>query len=235
MCLAQRTATSDPQALALAAKALAALTGGLRVNGVTMNADAIWIAGSDNFTGTAVLQATGTSSQMDLNLSGLQRSETRTVIAGVPSGTWVDGSAAPQPYALQNCLTDTVWFFPSLSSLVQMANVTFVFSYIGTEQHGGVSVQHLRWSQTSSPADPRNLFNVQRLSTTDIYLDSFTFLPAAIAYNVHPDNDIYKDIPVETRFANYQVVSGVQVPLHIQQSLNGGVVLDLTITSSVVN
>jgi hypothetical protein len=43
------------------------------------------------------------------------------------------------------------------------------------------------------------------------------------------------DIPVEIRFANYQAVSGVQVPFHTQRMLNGTVVLDITAISAVVN
>ncbi len=61
ICMAQ-TPTSDPQALTLVAKSVAAMTGGQPVSGVTLNATAIWIAGSDYFTGPATLQATGSTS-----------------------------------------------------------------------------------------------------------------------------------------------------------------------------
>ena len=90
-------------------------------------------------------------------------------------------------------------------------------------------------SQTTPPADVNNIFNVPQMSTTDFYLDSVTFLPVAIAFKVHPDKDMNTDIPMEIGFANYQPVNGIQVPFHIQRMLNGGVVLDLSVNSAVMN
>jgi hypothetical protein len=57
----------------------------------------------------------------------------------------------------------------------------------------------------------------------------------AIDFNVHPDKDIGRDIPVEILFANYQAVKGVQIPYHFQKLLNGGVILDATVTSVNLN
>lgn len=86
-CSAQTPAPSDPQALALVAKAIAALTAGLPVSGVTLKANAISIAGSDYFTGTATLQATGTdNSRVDLNVNSSTRTEIRTQSGGFPGG-----------------------------------------------------------------------------------------------------------------------------------------------------
>jgi hypothetical protein len=51
-------AASDPQAVALIQKALAALTGGAPVTDVTLTGTARRIAGSDDETGTATLKAT---------------------------------------------------------------------------------------------------------------------------------------------------------------------------------
>ena len=235
LCLAQTPPASDPQALALVAKSIAAMTGGLPVSGITLNANAIWVVGSDYFTGPATLQGKGTTdSLITLSLNGFSRTETRTQSGGVPSGTWADASATPKAFALHNCWTDAVWFFPALSSLTQAANPNFFFSYVGQEQHNGVSTQHIRSFQLSQN-DPSNLLEVQRLSTSDIYLDSSSFLPVAIAFKAHPDKDMTIDIPMEIGFAKYQVVTGIQVPFHIQRMLNGGVVLDLTVTNAVMN
>ena len=232
----QAPPTSDPQALALVAKSIAAMTGGLPVNAVTLNANAIWIAGSDYFTGPATLQATGTTdSRVVLTLNGLSRTEIRTTSGGIPSGSWTDASAAAQPFALHNCWTDAVWFFPALGSLAQAASRTFFFQYVGQEQHEGISAQHIRAFQAFPQDDTRNLLSVQRLSTIDFYLDSTSYLPLTIAFKVHPDKDMNTDVPMEIRFANYQVVSGIEVPFHIQRSLNGEVSLDLTVTSAVMN
>lgn len=226
--------TSDPTALALAAKAVAALTGGLPVGGVTLNANAISIAGSDYFTGTATLQAKGTTdSRFDLSVNGTTRTEIRTLSGGVPSGSWTSGSAAAKPFAQHNCWTDAAWFFPALSSITQAATSGFFFSYVGQEQHDGTAVQHVRIFQR--PSFEQATSTVDELSTTDVYLDPVSFLPFFIAFQVHPDGDMKVNIPVEIRFANYQAVSGIQVPFHIQRLLNGGLVLDLTVTSAVMS
>jgi hypothetical protein len=239
--LAQTVSASDPQALNLATQAIAALTGTVSVADATLNANVTWLAGSDDFTGTGTFRAKGTSeSRLDLNLGDTARSEIRTTSGGVPEGAWIKAAAAtvstaqPQPFALHNCWTDAVWFFPALSSLSQTSNVNFVFSYVGLEQHGGVSTQHVRVSQVFVQ-DAKNVLNVPRLGTMDFYLDPASVLPLAIAFEVHPDNDMNTDIPMEIRFANYQPVNGVQVPFHIQRMLNGGVVLDVVVTSAVIN
>jgi hypothetical protein len=233
-CSGQTAPVSDTQALALVAKSIAALTGGLPPGGVTLNANAIWIAGSDYFTGPATLQATGTTdSRVDLNLNGFTRSEIRTASGGAPSGSWIDASAKSHSYAQHNCWTDVAWFFPALSSFSQSAAVTFFYSYAGQEQHGGLTVQHIVALQhlTSPQMD---LSTIDKLSATDIYLDPVSSLPLAIAFKVHPDNDMNTDIPMEIRFANYEAVSGIQVPFHIQRMMNGSLVLDLTITNAVM-
>jgi len=93
----------------------------------------------------------------------------------------------------------------------------------------GANTQHIRVLQAF--ADPL----WQHLSTEDFYLDSTTLLPLAITFQVHPDLDAATDIPAEVDFANYQPVSGVLVPFHIQRQLNGGVVLDLTVGSAAFN
>lgn len=239
--LAQTTSASDPRALTLAMQAIAALTGTVSVVDATLNANITWLAGSDYFTGTGTFLAKGTSeSRFDLNLGDSARSEIRTTSGGVPEGAWIKAAvsavstAQPQLFALHNCWTDAAWFFPALSSLAQTSNVNFVFSYVGLEQHGGVSTQHLRVSQVFIQ-DAKNVLNVPRLGTMDFYLDPASLLPWAIAFKVHPDNDMNTDIPMEIRFANYQAVTGVQIPFHIQRMLNGGVVLDVVVTTAVIN
>ena len=233
--VAQTLPTSDPQALALVAKSLAALTAGIAVPGVTLNATVISIAGSDYFTGTATLQAQGTkNSRVDLSVNGTTRTEIRTASGDIPSGSWVEGSAAATQFAQHNCWTDAVWFFPALTSLTQGANPNFVFSYVGQEQHDNLTVQHVRVLQHLA-LDTANSSPVGHLSTMDLYLDPVSFLPLALAFNVHADRDMNIDIPVEVRFAGYQLVNGVQVPFHVQRLMNGSLALDLTVTSATLN
>jgi hypothetical protein len=73
------------------------------------------------------------------------------------------------------------------------------------------------------------------LSTMDFYLDPSSLLPLAVASNVHPDNDMNRDIPSEIRFAEYRPIKGVQIPFHIQQMLNGSLLTDVTVNDAQIN
>ena len=231
-CLAaQNTSANDPAAVSLAQQSVAALTGGAAISDVSLNGSAISVLGSDAANGTGTLRAKGTNeSRVDLSLSNSEtRSDVRNVASGTASGAWEKDGSAPVAYAAHNCWTDAAWFFPALSSLTQTANPTFTFKYIGQEQHGGVNTQHIQVFQPSSVP------LLQHLSTIDFYLDPTSALPLAIAFQVHPDLDASKDIAAEVRFASYQRVSGILIPFQIQRMLNGGVVLNVAVTSAVLN
>lgn len=223
---AQTVQTSDAQAVLLAQQAFAALTRGTAVNDVTLNATVISILGSDNETGTGTFSAKGMNeSRIDLNLNGGTRSDVRNTSNGIPAGAWAKDSGAVTPYATHNCWVDAAWFFPALSSLTQTAHPNFIFKYVGLEQHRGVSVQHIRVLRTGVPV----------VTNTDFYLDAGTLLPSAIGFNLHADNDLNTNVPNEIRFANYQLVNGIEIPFHFQQISNGSVILDATVTSATVN
>jgi hypothetical protein len=228
----QNPQSSDAFAVSLAQKSIAALTGGRPVSDVTLNANVISIFGSDNESGTGTLAAKGTGeSRIDLTLSGGTRTDVRNLTNGGPGGAWNKNGGASTAYANHNCWTDAAWFFPALSSLTQTANPNFVFKYIGQEQHGGATAQHIQVFQVGQ----QNNGILQRLSTTDFYLDVNSSLLLAVASQTHSDSDMNTNIAAEVRFANYQTVGGFQVPFHVQRMLSGGVVLDVTVTSAVFN
>jgi hypothetical protein len=227
----QNSPSSDSFAVSLAQKSVAALTGGVPVADVTLNANVISIFGSDNESGTGTFQAKGIGeSRVDLNLSGGSRSDVRTLTNGAPGGGWKQNGGTSTAYANHNCWTDAAWFFPALSSLTQTANPNFIFKYVGQEQHAGIATQHIRVFQVGQQDS-----TLQRLSTTDFYLDANSSLPLAVASQAHADGDMNTNIASEVRFANYQAVSGIQVPFHLQRMLNGGVVLDVTVTNAAFN
>jgi hypothetical protein len=230
LMFAQNAAQSDPQAIALAQQSFAMLTRGAMIKDVTLNANVTSILGSDNETGTGTFQAKGRmESRVTLSLSDGTRDEVRNVANGVPGGAWKKDSGTVVAFANHNCWTDAAWFFPTLSSLTQAANPKFVFRYIGQEEHGGVSTQHI---QVLQPSKVRLL---QHLSTIDFYLDPASTLPLAIVFEAHPDKDAGRDIPEEVRFADYQSVNGILVPFHIQRMLNGEVILDIAVTNATFN
>jgi hypothetical protein len=98
---AQTAATNDgQQALTLATQATAALTRGIPITDVTLQANVTWIAGSDYLTGTGTFQAKGPSeSRFDLKLGDTTRTEVHTTTNGIPQGEWMKAattSAIPE-------------------------------------------------------------------------------------------------------------------------------------------
>ena len=87
-----------------------------------------------------------------------------------------------------------------------------VLSYIGLETRNGESVQHIQ-SYMYQPNQSALTPTPQQLSTMDFYLDAITFLPSAVTFNAHPDNNATANLLLEVDFSNYQAVNGVVVPM----------------------
>jgi hypothetical protein len=232
---AQTAKASDPVAISAVQNALSSLVGKLPVADVSIDATVVSPSGLDSETGSGTFTAKGLNlSRTQITLSSATRTDTRNITNGIPAGQWSVNGQPASTYALHNCWTDAAWFFPAFSALAQWSNGNFVWSYVGSERHAGLNTQHLRVVQLY-PQDAKSLLAVQRLSTTDFYLDPVSFLPLAVVSKVHPDQDMNTDIPVEIRFADYRSVQGVQVPFRVQKLLNGTLLLDLTVTSAVLN
>jgi hypothetical protein len=227
----QNAPRSDPQAVTYAAQSIAALTGGTTISDVTLTGSVTWNGTS---TGTATLEAlVAGESRMDLALSSGTRTEIRDAQTGAAVGQWTNPDTTTGAIAFQNCQTDAVWFFPALGSLAAGPNV--VLSYIGQETRNGEAVQHIQssvydpnWPSGVTPTD-------QQLSTMDFYLDVTSQLPLAMTFNVHPDNNANVDFLVEVDFSNYQTVSGVVVPMHIQRYQQGNLMVDVVVTGASFN
>ena len=87
---AQNPPASAPQALALAAQSIGALTSGTAISDVTLTGNVTSIAGSDVETGTGAFVAKGTgASRVDLTPSGGKRSDIRNSSNGFPQGACV--------------------------------------------------------------------------------------------------------------------------------------------------
>jgi hypothetical protein len=230
---AQNPPQSDPQAVSLASQSIAALTRGNAINDVTLTGSVSWSGGASPQTGTATLLASGTGeSRTSIVLPSGTRTEIRDGSTGVAEGQWISETGASGYFASQNCGTDAVWFFPALGSLA--AGPSVVLTYIGQETRNGTAVQHIQsyiYQLNPGGASP----SLQQLSTTDFYLDATTLLPVAITFNAHPDNTAGTDLSVEVDFSSYQVLNGVMVPTHIQRSLQGNVLLDITISGASFN
>jgi hypothetical protein len=230
-----QTASSSPQALALLQKSLAVLTGGQTVSDVTLSGSVRRIAGSDDDNGTAVLQALSSgAARTDLNLpSGLRRELEN--VSTTPTGAWSGPDGVSHSISFHNLLGEPAWFFPAFTIARRLANTNFIATYVGTETHNGQTVEHISVSQTPPFADPPGAPTFGHLTQVDFFLDSTTLLPAAFAFNIHPDNDMGLDLPIEVRFSDYRAVNGAQIPFHVQKFLNNSLILDFQVQSVTPN
>jgi hypothetical protein len=222
---------NGPQAIAYAAQSIAAMTGSTTISDLTLTGTVTWYGGATD-TGTVTLRALGTGeSRMDLALTAGTRTEIRDAQTGVNLGRWIAPNNASGNFASHNCWTDAVWFFPVLGSLAAGPNVAL--SYIGPTTWNGASVQHIQSHyQTNQFAFA---LSPQQLSTMDFYLDATTLLPAAVTFNAHLDNNAATNLLVEVDFSNYQTVSGVVVPMHIQKYQQGHLMVDIVVTGASFN
>jgi hypothetical protein len=231
---AQQSPPTSPQAVQYLQRALVALSGSTPTNDVTLSGSAHYIAGSDDETGTATLKAVLGASRIDLNLSGGPRSEVVNTSAS-PAGTWSGPDGVSHAISDHNLmLVDPAWFFPAFP-ITRGLSSGYVATGLGQENRNGQAVEHVTISQTSTVQTPPGAPTMAHLSQMDFFLDSTTFLPAAITFNIHPDNNALLDILIEVRFADYRTVSGVQVPFRIEKYLNNGLILDLQFQTVTFN
>jgi hypothetical protein len=69
----------------------------------------------------------------------------------------------------------------------------------------------------------------------DFFLDSTTFLPTNVTFNIHPDDNALLDIPIEARFSDYRAINGAQIPYHVQKLVNNNLYLDLQFETAALN
>jgi len=137
--------------------------------------------------------------------------------------------------APNNCYLDADWFFPALSLAALANDSTLMVTLVGQETHAGQQVYHLSLFRNLFGQPPAVMSLAQSVSQMDLYLDATSLLPTALDFNIQPGNSANAPIPVEIRFSAYQSFSGVQAPTRIQKYVQGSLVLDITVTSAMVN
>jgi hypothetical protein len=232
---AQQTPASSAQGVKLLQQALAALNPGAPTSDVTMTGNAEYINGSEDEIGTATVKAVGADSSVVLALPSGTRSEVRSTSNGQPFGTWKGADGVSHKIPFHNLLTEPAWFFPLFAVNRGLSQTGYLAVYVGRETRGDKTVEHLSISQIFSVLSVGQSPNLQPLSQIEIYLDSTTFLPNAVTFTIHPDNNELLDIPIEISYSDYRVTNGVQVSFHVQRFLNNGLVLDLQFQNATLN
>jgi len=206
--LAQQPVSPPISAQALLQQSLAAQLGNTQISDVTLTGTVRRIAGSDDDTGTATFKALHTGeARIELNLPGGTSTE---IVANSPSGLrgeWSGPDRKPHEIANHNLCTDSAWFFPALTLSRALLSPHPSLTYVGEETRNDQAVLHLIVSQQFPGMPSEAAATFQRLSQMDLFLDPSTHLPVALAFNIHPDNNLLLDIPVEIRFSDYRPIS----------------------------
>lgn len=227
--LAQTSPTqSSPQALTLLQQSLAGLTGGKPITDVMLSGTAHRIVGSDDESGTGVLEALASGqARLDLSLPSGSRSEVVTLGNQCQAGYWSGPDGVFHSVANHNLMTDSSWFFPAFTVARISVTSKYVVSYVGQETWNDRKLTHLTAYQTNPPNTqlPAGLATLSHLTQMDLFLDQGTLLPVRLDFNIHPDNDMGLDIPIEIVFSDYRSINGSQIPFHIEKFLNNSLLL----------
>ena len=232
---ASSSGANSTHAVTMLTQSVAGLTGNTTLTDVALSGTARRIAGSDDDSGTVTLKAVSNgSARLDFSLSSGPSAEISN-LSSTPAGAWSGPDSISHAISYHNLLTEPAWFSPSIAIARRISSSNFIAAYIGHETLNGHAVEHVSLSQVASSPDPPGGPSFSHLTQVDFYLDSTTLLPAALSFNVHPDNNALLDIPVEIQFSDYRNVSGAQIPFHIQKFLNNSLLLDLQIQSAALN
>lgn len=231
---AQTAATSSLQAANMLAQSAKALTGTTTINDLTLSGTVRRIVGPDDEAGTVTYKAVQKASRLEMAFASGNHSELRSSSGPVPTGQWSGPDGVFHPIADQNLLIDPIWF-PTFVLTNFAAAQNSVITYVGSETIGGTATIHIAVSQQFPDVPGENATLLQRLSQVDLYLNPSTLLPIEIRFDSHPDNDAMTDILTEVSFSDYRTIGGVQIPFHVQKSVNGSLTLDLQFQNASLN
>jgi hypothetical protein len=235
---ASRVAPSDAKATTLLMQANLALTGGQAPSDGIFTGTVALPDGEKVANGSVTLKLKGSGeSRMDISATDKGRSEVLSNSKGA-AGSWKGPDGVAHEMAWHNSLVPSAWFAPH-AVIAGMSGSDVTLSYIGEEERNGIKVDHIRYKR-QLPVDPNNplpkfAMDPSTLTVVNLYLDQVSHRPLAIEYNLHPDKNANRNIPVEVRYADYRATNGIQAPFRIQRLINHSLNLDLTLTSASLN
>lgn len=230
------SATSSTTPSVFQQQAETAVTGGKPIHSISLAADAEWAAGSTHASGTAQLQAKSDgSSTVQLSLGSASRTDAIGAAADARTCSWTDNKGTSHDITGGNCFVSIPWFAPNLfsqaaSQLPSLLGVTDD----GAISANGSSFHQMNFALSLQGMDTTHTQLLQKLSTVKVYYDPTTSLPSYLEYSAHPDGNDLQDIPIRVTFSNYQQVSGVMIPFHIEKYLNRSLLLTLNVTSATI-
>jgi hypothetical protein len=205
------------------------------VSRVEMNGSAAWRYGSDQQTGSVVLQANANGeSRLELRLNQGTRVETQNAFTDADrTCKWSGFDGVEHDTASHNCWSSTVWFLPQVTMQVGAGAPDDVASSTVSADGKTGRLHHERHVANARKGQAYKL--LAQLSAVDLEIDASTGLAQSLLFNTHPDNDAGTDIPTEIRFSDYRNVQGVTIPFHVQKFVNDSLVLDLQVSDARVS
>jgi hypothetical protein len=226
--------TSTPSSFQ--AQAQAAVSAGKPFSVVNLAATAEWTAGSTHESGTAQLQAKADgSASLQFSIGPASRTEVQTKTDSSKICTWIDAAGTSHNIIGPNCFISIPWFAPSLFT----QSLLVLPPLLGTTDVGDVVKDNATFHQINcrrnlQSASSPSASPATSLSIVNVYYDPQTYLPARLEYLIHPDNDNLQNIPVRVVFSNYQTVSGVMLPFHVEKYINRTLQLALDVTNASI-
>lgn len=225
-------------ATTLLANGWTAFSRGVPIHAIQITGQISTQAGSSNASGSIRASAAAdTTNSLQVSLSSGVSSESRGAANGMYQCEWVDSDGIQHQLSFANCWQSVTWFAPSLSFETALAPTNIGVFYVGHETVGTEGVEHLRfqtiYGSTGTPASVTSA--VQQASTADLYVDSGTFLPVELKYQISSDADSNVLIPVEVHYSNFAQSSNVTVPLHIEKFINGSLQQTINVSAVIVN
>jgi len=223
----------NPQATSILQLSLASLVGNTPLQDLKLTGSAQWSTAPSDSSGPVTLEALSTNlSRIDVGVASI--TEVRDSSSSIPVGWWKDAEGNVREMPTHNCWSPASWFLPYGFITAALGNDAVVL-YVRRETQNGIAVDHVRYYRNVTAKTAAFAALLRQLTTVDLFLDVTTHLPVSVSFNLHPDEDINTDLPVEVRFSDYRVVNGIRVPFRIQRFLQGGLQFDATLDSAIVN
>jgi hypothetical protein len=233
---AQAQSATSLSASSVLAQLAAAFSGGKPTYSISLTGNAHVYEGASSDSGIATLTASADgSTSVQLQLSGGNRSEVVTASGNDRTCNWSGAAGVVHDEATGNCWTAVVWFLPQISLQPGVLSSVLGTDYLGLQSSAG-AISHVLRNQIVAGPGKTPLAVTQQIaqrSTTTLRLDSSSMLPSMLDYSILSDSGT-ASIDVEVRYSNYQQLSGLRVPTHIERYLNGSLQLTLDITQAAV-
>jgi hypothetical protein len=236
LCISTLVSAQTTSSPGFLEQAQSSVLGGKSIHSITFNANAEWFAGSTHETGSGSFQANSNgSSKLQLDLGKASREESQTKLDPSRICEWTDASGASHEIVGVNCMASMIWFAPTLN----LQPLSQLPSMLTTSDGGEVVRKQATFHQITYGLNiegitPADTIWRQQASVITILFDPQTSLPSSLEYSIRADNNELQSIPIRVQFSNYQPVSGVMLPFHIERYVQNSLQLKLDVSNATI-